>query len=184
MKRALYLSVGMCWISVAIAGQPEPGKAASSDEVELTAGSDGNVYFLIDPKSKMAYEDMDPAVIGKHERNVQRVLMPGFGAQEPFKDELEADSIELKGTAEIGDEPCHEIYVDAKEPPDLIWYLSKKDLLPRRLVRVYPNQRDPEGEDGTTQLTISNLELNPRPEHDPFKLRVPEGFTKTDDFAP
>ncbi len=31
MKRVLYLSVGMCWISVAVADQPEPSKVDKTD---------------------------------------------------------------------------------------------------------------------------------------------------------
>ena len=157
----------------------------NSDEVqELTAGCDGDLYFLLDPVSKMAYEDIDPAVMGRHDRNVQRVLMPVFGAPEPFKDELEAESVELKETVTIEGEPCYEIHVPKEAPPSLIWYVSKKDLLPRRVVRVYPSREDPKGEDGTTQLTIFKLEVNPKLDKDPFKLHVPEGFTKTEDFAP
>lgn len=156
----------------------------SSDAEELTAGSDGDLYFMIDSKAKIAYEDMDPAVLGKHERTFPRVLMPGFGAAEPFKDELESDSIELKGTIKIGNEECYEIHVTRPSPPSLHWYLAKKDLLPRRLVRVYPNQQDPKGDDGTTQITISDLVVNPKYAVDPFKLHVPEGFTKTNEFAP
>ncbi len=37
---------------------------------------------------------------------------------------------------------------------------------------------------GTTELTISQLVINPKFKANPFKLVVPNGFKKTDEFAP
>ncbi len=159
-------------------------KPNSSETLEFAAGSDGEVFFLVDSKTKTAYEDMDPAVLGSNGRDIQRVLMGVFSAPEPFSDELEAESIESTGTETAGGEECYKIRVKTDTPPELVWFLSKKDYLPRRVLRIYPNRQDPEGEDGTTQLTISDLAVNPKFETDPFTLVLPEGFRKTDDFAP
>jgi hypothetical protein len=132
----------------------------------------------------MAHEDMDEAVLGSQARNIQRALMREFGAPEPFKTALEAESIELKGMAKVGEEECYEVNIKTDNPPELLWYISRKDFLPRKVVRIYPNQQDPEGEKGTTELAIFDLKVNPQLGSDPFKLLVPAGFTKTDEFAP
>lgn len=158
----------------------------SSEVQAYTAGSDGDVYFLIDPAAKMAYEDMDPAVLGSNGRNIQRLVLPQFSAEEPFKKELEAESVELIGTESVAGEDCYRLTIKTCEtsPAAVDWYFSKKDWLPRKVVRIYNNRKDPEGEPGTTELTISRLVLNPKLSKNPFKLVVPPGFTKTDDFAP
>lgn len=158
-----------------------------SDEVKsFTAGSDGDVYFLIDPQVKIAYEDMDPAVLGTNSRNLQRVILPEFSAKEPFKEALEAKSVEISGSESVAGEDCHRVTVKTGEssPAAVDWYISKKDYLPRKVVRIYNNRSDPEGPQGTTELTISQLVINPKFKADPFKLVVPSGFKKTDEFAP
>lgn len=156
-------------------------KYGSEETKEFTAGSDGDVYFLIDPTTKMAHEDMDQAVLGSESRNIQRVLMREFSQPEPFAELLEAESIELKGTAKIGEEECYEVNVKTERPPELLWYFSKKDFLPRKVVRIYKN---PEDEEGTTELTVLDLVVSPKLDKDLFKLVVPPGHTKTDEFAP
>ena len=156
-------------------------KYGSEETKEFTAGSDGDLYFVIDPSTKMAHEDMDEAVLGSENRNIQRVLMREFSQPESFAELLEAESIELKGTVKIGDEECYEVNVKTERPPELLWYFSKRDSLPRKVVRIYKN---PEGEEGTTELTVFDLAVNPKLDKDPFKLVVPPGYTKTDEFAP
>ena len=156
--------------------------AKSSETSEYTAGSDGDVFFVIDPKTKTAHQDMDPAVLGSEARNIQRVLLREFSAPDPFDDELKAEEIELKGSKPIGDEMCYEVYVKAKDaPPAMVWHFSTTDFLPRRVTRIYKND---EGQEGTTELTLSDLVVNPKSAKDPFKLTVPPGFKKTDEFAP
>ena len=55
-----------------------------SEAVELSAGSDGDLYYLIDPAKKIVYADIDEAVLGKHQRDLQRVLLRDFVANEPL----------------------------------------------------------------------------------------------------
>lgn len=157
-------------------------KAKDAEEVvELTGGSDGDEFFLIDPKTKMVHVDMDPIVMGAHSRNLQRVVLSDFAAAEPFEEALKAKEIELKGTADVAGVACDEIAVTSEDGQQrAIWYFAKADHLPRRVVRIYKN---PEGKEGTTDLTLTNLVVNPRIA-DPFKPVVPSGFTKTDEFAP
>ena len=157
-------------------------KYESEEVLDFRVGSDGDVFFFIDPRKKMAYEDMDPLVLGDHSRDFQRPLMRAFAAPNPFEDELKSDSIEIKGDAVVNGVSCVEVLVKSADPPDLLWAISKDDFLPRRVLRTYPNRRDPEGESGTTELTIKDLKVNPKFPNDPFQLRVPEGYTKTDEF--
>ena len=159
-------------------------KPGSSDARALSAGCDGYQYFLVDPKAKTAYQDMDPAVLGSNGRDVQRVVMQEFASPEPFKEQLEAETIELRGSESVAGVECYRIHIKSDTPPELDWFFGKKDFLPRKVILTYPNRQNPEGEPGTTQLVISDLVVNPELEKDPFKLVVPEGFARTDDFAP
>ncbi len=156
----------------------------SEESHQLRAGSDGNMFFLVDSKTKTVYADIDNAVLGSQGRHIMRVLLPQFGAPDPFKEELEAKSIELKGTETIRGEECYHVYIKPEAPPEQDWFFSKRDLLPRKVVRSYLNQQDPKAEKGTTQLAITDLETNLRVVGDPFKVKVPKGYTKTDEFAP
>ncbi len=153
----------------------------SEEVIHLTAGSDGDQFYLIDPKAKMAYEDMDPAVLGSQGRNVRRVVLREFTADEPLKELLEAKKIELQGAEVVGEEACHKIEVVAEDDSRSVWLISQKDHLPRRIVRYHTH---PERGEGTTDLTLHRVEVDPRMDRSPFALVVPAGFTKTDDFAP
>jgi len=162
-------------------------KYGSEEVQELTAGCDGDVYFLIDPKTKTAHEDMDEAVLGTQSRDIQRALMREFSIPKPFGAILEPEegdppAIELKGTAKVGDQECYEVVIKPTGPqaPELHWFISKKDLLPRKIVRIY----DREGEKGTTELAVHDLKVDPKLDRNPFKLVPPPGFKKTDEFAP
>lgn len=153
----------------------------SEETLEFMAGSDGDNYFLVDPKTKTVYEDMDPGVLGSHSRNIRRVVMTELGVPEPFSKELKTEKIEVKGMAKVGDEECFEVLAAAPNAPELTWYIAKKDFLPRKLTRKITNDKN---EIGTTELTLSEFVANPKDAKEPFKLAVPEGFKKTSDFAP
>lgn len=157
-------------------------RPGSSDENEITVGSDGKTYFLIDAKAKKVYEDIDPAVVGTTGRAVGGLVMGEYGSAKPFSDEIEGKKQELKGTTKVGDEDCYEIHVVyTQESAEATWFFSKKDFLPRRVDRFF---QMPTGEKGSTQLVVTKLTVDPKLDKDPFKLVVPEGFTKVDDFAP
>lgn len=153
----------------------------SEETLTFAAGSNGDTYFLIDSKTKTVYEDMDPLVLGSNSRNIQRVLMHEFAMPDPFGDALTADTVQLKGDAEVNGEVCYVVRAEGESPPSVSYYIAKKDYLPRRVVRTYKN---PKGEEGSTELTISHLKINPSFVRDPFAVVVPKGYKKTDDFAP
>ncbi|MBU0718719.1 MAG: hypothetical protein KJ749_10760 [Planctomycetes bacterium] len=156
----------------------------TKETTQVSAGCDGDLSYLIDHQAKMVYADIDPAVLGAHERDIQRLLVREFVAEEPFADELKAKKMELQDEVQVGDEKCHQVRVELQPGRAAIWSFSKKDLLPRRIERVYANREDPEAEPGTTTLTLTNLVAETKFRIEPFKLAVPPGFTKTDEFAP
>ena len=156
----------------------------SDETLRFVSGSNGDIFYLIDPKTEMAHEDMDVAVLGSNGRDIRRVLMSALVSDNPYGDDLTLDSVELTGSRRIGGVDCYEIHLKSDSPPQVAWMVAKKDFLPRRVTRTYPNRRDPEGEPGTTHLTVTSLVVNPSFKEDPFVLSVPQGFTKTDEFAP
>lgn len=160
-------------------------KRADSEEVQLyQAGCDGDTYYLIDPKTKLVHVDMDPTVLGSGSRDIMRVILPEFASPEPLKDAMEAEGIELVGTETVDGHECRQVRVPPTGGPELVWSISTKDHLPRRVVRKYPPRPDSNGEGATTELAITNLAVDPTLDRNYFKPQVPEGFTKTDDFAP
>jgi len=157
-------------------------RPGSSDVNDVTVGSDGKAYYLINSKEKKVYEDIDPAVVGTAGRGVRALTMAEYLHPEPFSDEIKGKKQELKGSAKVGDEDCYEIHVTYTEGgQEATWFFSKKDFLPRRVDRFI---QSPTGEKGSTQLIVTKLTVDPKFDKDPFKLTVPEGFTKIDDFAP
>lgn len=153
----------------------------AEDALELTAGCDGELYFLTDPKAKMVYADIDDAVLGRHARSLQRLLLPEFNLDDPFASELKAEDIQLKEPAQIGGETCDQILVTFPDGRKVAWYIATKDLLPRRVDRFYQN---PQQGEASTSLIMTKLVAESKSSLAPFKVKVPEGFTKTDDFPP
>jgi outer membrane lipoprotein-sorting protein len=101
----------------------------------------------------------------------------------PFNDEINGRSRELKGSEKVDGEDCYIIHVvyAAEQAPQAIWSFSKKDFLPRRRIDIYAL---PDGQEGRGTKTITNLVVDPKVDEEVFKLKLPEGYTKTDDFAP
>jgi len=160
-------------------------KPGATDVSEYTAGTDGEIVYLVDSSAKTVYADMDPAVLGGSGRFARSILVGKIVDPDAFKDELAAEKVELKGTISVEGHDCYQVNVDfGPDRGEVIWYLSKSDFLPRKTERIFPQ---PNGEKGGRTVTLSNVVANPKPPADgtdPFALVVPEGFKKTDDFAP
>lgn len=157
---------------------------SDSDEVRhLTGGSDGENYYLIDHKAKKAYEDMDPQVMGSNARALQGGMMIEFVVDDPFGHEISGKSQTLKGSETIAGEDCYVIVVVYEHPqaPQATWYISKKDFLPRCRL---DEGKTADGREWGMRKTLSKLVADPKLSADAFKLKLPEGYTKTDDFAP
>ena len=156
-------------------------KDGSSDVREFTAGSDGENFFVIDPKTKTAHQDIDPGVLGANGWAISQIMIPEFGAPDALDKLLKTAQVEIKGTKIIGEEDCLEIRIQADDPQDAVWTVSKKDFLPRRISAVFKNGA---GVESTADLILHDFKVNPTFAKSPFELVVPEGYKKTDDFAP
>jgi len=156
-------------------------KEGSSELREFTAISDGEVFYLIDPKTKTVHADIDPGVLGASGWAVQFVIIPEFGAPDALEKLLKTAKVEIKGETKIGKEDCIEIRIQADDPQDATWTISKMDFLPRRITSVFKNG---EGVESSTTLDLDEFKANPNFGRNPFELVMPEGYKKTDDFAP
>ncbi len=156
-------------------------RPGTDEVIEITAGGNGDLYFLIDHQTKKAYVDMDPNVIGTTGRALRNVRMLEFIHPTPFSDEINADRTELMGTEEIEGVECYEIEVTyAGGQGQSTWFFSTEDFLPRRRVRIFSG---PQGE-GAIEITISDLVVDPETEPAAFEFELPEGYERIDDFAP
>jgi hypothetical protein len=153
----------------------------SGEPIEVTGGSDSENYFLLDHLGKKAYQDFDPAVMGAGGNALFGVTMAEFVHPTPFSDEINADTAELQGTEQVGGVECHKIHVVySGGRGESTWFFSTEDFLPRRRIR---HLTTPQG-DGTIDVTITDLEIDPEVGADTFTLKLPEGYEKIDDFAP
>jgi len=156
----------------------------SADAKELIVGGNGDMFFFVDPESKIVYEDLDPSVMGRRGAQVLALAMIEFTHATPFSDEINGQVVELKGEEKIGDVDCHKIRIEYSQVTGQVatWWFSKKDHLPRAVERIF-TARD--GSKGSTLMKITKLEVDPKLDESIFKTIVPEGYTKnTDDFAP
>ncbi len=157
-------------------------RPGSSEVVEITVGSDGEEFYVVDHKAKKAYVDIDPEVMGTTGRPALLLRTLEFVHPSPFSDEINSDSQELKGSKKIGSEECYEVRVTyAGGRAEAIWHFSKKDFLPRARHDLFTT---PSGDKGGQLRTITDLVVNPKFDKDPFKFSLPKGYTRTDDFAP
>lgn len=152
-----------------------------SEPKHITAGSDGENFFLIDHASKKAHVDIDPAVLGSAGRLLQYATMIEFLIDQPFNDEINGKEQKLLGTKTIEGEECYEIHVVYAAGSEATWYFSTKDFLPRCRVDITPLQ---DGTTGKLIKTIKKVDPNPKIDENTFKLKLPEGYTQTEDFAP
>lgn len=155
----------------------------SADTRRVTGGTDHDMYFIVDHKSKKAYEDLDPAVMGSAGRLFRQATMIEFLHEAPFSDEINGKNQELKGSEKIGDEDCYVVYVEyaGVQNRSATWSFSKKDFLPRRRIDAFTSR---DGNPTTTRKTITELVVDPKIDEKVFKVNLPAGYTKTDDFAP
>jgi len=155
----------------------------SADHVQkLTYGADGTHYYLIDWEAKLFYEDADRRVTGRAGRVAQQIGLREFVHPTPFDDEIHGDLVRLVDRANVDREPCYVIDVEyANNGGHAVWYISRRDYLPRRVDRV---QQDRDGNVGAFVVEIYDLEVNPTIDAEQFKLSPPEDFETSARFAP
>ena len=156
-------------------------RPGSEEPLDFTGGGDGESFFLVDHVSRKAYQDFDPAVLGSGGRALFGVSMAEFVHPTPFSDEIGADTVELQGTEEVGGVECHKIHVVYSGGQGAsTWFVSTEDYLPRRRIRHFSS---PQGE-GTLDMTLTDLEIDPEVGPDTFAMKLPDGYEQVDDFAP
>lgn len=156
-------------------------RQGTDEEVELTAGGNGDLYFLVDHATKKAYVDMDPNVMGSGARSIGSIRMLEFIHPTPFSDEINGDKAELMGTEEVAGVECYKIHVTYEGGQgESTWFFSTEDFLPRKRIRIFSG---PQG-DGAIEVTVSDLQIDPAVEPGMFELELPEGYEQIDDFAP
>ena len=153
----------------------------SSETVELVAGSDGELFYVIDRQRKLVYADADEAVLGTRGRDPRRVVMYTFVSENPLAKLIETEDLVLRDDVEVGGEPCYAIESVRPDSRASTLYVSKKDFLPRRVDSKL--QHETYGA-ASTKLEISDLAVTLECRPEAFQLTVPEGFTRTNDFAP
>ncbi len=151
----------------------------SEESRHVTIGSDGHIFYMIDPATKTVYEDIVPHVLGQPYQLLRRMWMREFVFPRPFGDELNATVIRFDGTTVVGDEECYRIYVDYSGNPERsTWFFSTSDYLPRRVDRDLPHMG------GASQVVVYDVVVDPGIDETLFKSQAPDGFSRTDEFAP
>ena len=107
--------------------------------------------------------------------------MQEYMAADPFGDELKADTLAYRGTESVDGEDCQVVRVVYGRGQKSIWYFSTKDYLPRRRDSLFAGR---ESAESRFTVVLTDLVVSPTLDENAFKLKVPEGFTKTDEFAP
>lgn len=152
------------------------------DEPEkLLAGADGDLFYLFDFKAKRVHADIDTAVFGSMQMEFFSYLVTMFVNPDPFEYERRAEKTETRRKVTVGNEECYELYLKFGGGFDTWYFFSTRDALPRRIEWAFVG---PDGRKFGSRLTLSELDLDFHAKPDSFKLSVPEGFTKTDEFAP
>ena len=157
-------------------------RPGTGEAMEATGGGDGESYFLIDHLAKKVYQDMDIAVLGSSRNALNSIGMLEFVHSAPFDDEIGAEAVELQGTETVAGVECHKVHVVyGGGRGESTWYFSTEDLLPRRRVRHFT---DPERGEGSLEITITELEADPKVGAETFSVKLPKGYEQVDDFAP
>ncbi len=157
-------------------------RRGTGEKFEITVGGDGENFYVTDHPNKIAYEDIDPTVLGNTGGVAQELWMLEFLHPTPFSDELNGDSQTLVGTKTIAGEECYEIRVEyAGGQGEAFWCFSKNDFLPRQRTDIL---RSRDGAAASRVRTITSLTVDPKIDASTFRLKLPYGYTKSDDFAP
>ncbi len=157
-------------------------RPGSEEPIDVTGGGDGETFFLIDHREGKGYQDMDPDVMGSGGQALANISMAELVHPTPFDDEINAERAELQGTETVGGVECYKVNVVYRGGQgESTWYFSTEDYLPRRRVRRFT---DPERGEGSLEITITELEVDPEVGPEAFRMKLPEGYEKVDDFAP
>ncbi len=153
----------------------EPGHA---EVVKITAGYDGDRYWLIDYENETVHVDLDFAVMGKYARLVYGAFVREFFVDGPFRQEIEGSEQKLLGTESVNGVECYKVCVDygSEQQPGAVFCFSKKDFLARSRRDIFIMEN---GQKGGMLTTLTDVETNPDVGREKFKVKVPDGFKKS-----
>lgn len=101
------------------------------------------------------------------DRRAMLARMIEFTHPTPFSDELNADSLKLEGSKEIGEVDCHVVHVVYEnQMAEARWYFGKKDFLPHRVERI----------NGGYALELTAVNPKAEIKAADFALKAPEGY--------
>lgn len=155
--------------------------AGSSEKSTVISGADGSVYYVVDDSTKTVHADMDPAVVGKSRWGIEFAMVKEFAMPDPFAEIVKDGEIKFEGATKVGEVECVSLRLKSPNQPEALWEFAVSDHLPRRITFSQVNEK---GDEGRAVMTLNKLTVNPTFVKDPFELVVPEGYTKTDAFAP
>ena len=149
---------------------------------DLIIASDSRLHYLIDPEAKTAYVGCGRSMTGPRGVTSMAIALPHFTHPNALLDEMSMDLATLIGSATIGGVDCYEIQLqNATDMGEILWWFSKKDFLPRRRQIVLVNTKFQEA---TMDLVLTELQVDPKFDKDPFGFVLPEGYTRKDEPAP
>ncbi|MCP4658154.1 MAG: PQQ-like beta-propeller repeat protein [bacterium] len=163
--------------------EAEVAMPGAAEPMRFTAGSDGNMYYAVDHRTKTAHEDLEWVVMGPFLRIVRWTIVREFHRPDPLVDEINSQTQELRGSKRFAGEDCYELHVVySTEPPESgTWYYSKRDFLLRGGRYFFTVEN---GEKAGVTFAISNLAVEPKLDPELFSLKLPAGYTLTDESAP
>lgn len=149
----------------------------SEEKETFVSGYDGRTYYVLETTAKTAHLASSKEKLGRLGRLGDAIGLQYFAHPNPYKDDLSAPVLRLRGEATVGDQECWEIAVTYADPNKGkgVWYISKKDYLPRRMDRlvVHPDT----GEVGSMQWIFTNLTTQP-PQDNDVAYQLPPGYTE------
>jgi len=145
---------------------------------DFTAIYDGKNYFRADHHRKTARKgDNGGKILQEYGQPIALATMHEFVHPTPFSDEVNAPTVELLGSEEVGGVDCHKLHVHyAREQYQAIWFIGKEDYLPRGVIRI--NKGDQARKASRMQLILSGLQVDPEIPDDAFDTSLPEGYTE------
>ncbi len=151
------------------------GEASGGEQI--TIGSDGETYYLLEHGKKKVHEGRDHSVFGAYTGAMRSFPVVELVKRPPLENELVSGTVELQGSTRVGNEDCREIKITyrGRQGTEALWYFSKKTFLLRRV--DIATQKSSEVREGR-QVMLADMVLNPKFDSDPFNLQIPPGYEK------
>jgi hypothetical protein len=162
-------------------GEATLRRPGSEEPERITGGGDGERFFLLDHRNRAGYEDMDRNVMGQRGRILMSLSMMAFAHPTPGNDAQNGERVELAGSEPVAGEPCDQVrVVYPAGKGETIWSIARKDSLPRRRVIHLPSSQG----ESEVVFEVHKLEIDPIFDPAVFRMQLPEGYSRSGEFAP